>query len=79
MNIILGKSSGFCAGVRNTIIKAEEELNKPYGITFCLGEIIHNKQVVNRLEEKGLKTINSIEEANRKDYYKGSRRREKRL
>lgn len=75
MNIIIGKYSGFCAGVRHTIIKAEEELSKHCGVTFCLGEIIHNKQVVGRLEEKGLKTINSIEEANRKNYYKGSWRK----
>lgn len=65
MNIILGKNSGFCAGVKNTIIKAEEELSKNEGVVFCLGEIIHNKQVVERLEEKGLKTINSIEETRR--------------
>lgn len=65
MNIVLGKNSGFCAGVRHTIAKAEEILSKNSGLTFCLGEIIHNKQVINRLEENGLKTINSIEEANR--------------
>lgn len=28
MNIIVGKNSGFCAGVRFTITKAEEELEK---------------------------------------------------
>ena len=67
MNIILGKTSGFCAGVKYTITKAEEELNKSNGETIdCLGEIIHNKQVVDSLENKGLRTINSIDDANAK-------------
>ena len=66
MNILIGKNSGFCAGVKYTITKAEEELAKnPNGID-CLGEIIHNKQVVDKLEKRGLRTINSIKEANDK-------------
>lgn len=67
MNIILGKTSGFCAGVKYTITKAEEELSKSNGKPIdCLGEIIHNKQVVESLESKGLRTINSIDEAKTK-------------
>ncbi len=62
MNIILGKNNGFCAGVRHTISKAEELLAK-YHTLDCLGEIIHNKEVVSSLEKKGLRIINSIEEA----------------
>lgn len=66
MNILIGKNSGFCAGVKYTITRAEEELAKnPQGID-CLGEIIHNKQVIDSLEKKGLRTINSIEEAKNK-------------
>lgn len=66
MNILIGKNSGFCAGVKYAITKAEEELTKnPNGID-CLGEIIHNKQVIDDLEKKGLRTINSIEEAKNK-------------
>ena len=63
MNIIVGKNSGFCAGVKYTISKTEEELSKTSGKVDCLGEIIHNKQVVNSLEQKGLRIINSIDEA----------------
>lgn len=66
MNIIIGKSSGFCAGVKHTITKTEEELSKTNTGIDCLGEIIHNKQVVTALENKGLRTINSIDEANSK-------------
>jgi 4-hydroxy-3-methylbut-2-enyl diphosphate reductase IspH len=30
MNILIGKNSGFCAGVKLTISKAEEELKKSH-------------------------------------------------
>lgn len=63
MNIIVGKNSGFCAGVKYTITRAEEELAKS-GHLDCLGEIIHNKQVIDDLSKKGLRIIDSIKDAN---------------
>ncbi len=66
MNIIIGKNSGFCAGVKHTIDKANEELENTNEPLDCLGEIIHNRQVVNLLENKGLRTINSIEDSKNK-------------
>lgn len=66
MNILVGKNSGFCAGVRYTISKAKEELKKnPNGLDV-LGEIIHNKHVVESLKSLGLRTIDSIEDAQNK-------------
>lgn len=66
MKVIVGKNSGFCAGVKYTIQKAEEELQKnPEGID-CLGEIIHNEQVIDSLTQKGLHTIEKIEDATKK-------------
>lgn len=65
MNIIVGKNSGFCSGVKYTITKAKEKLKENSTID-CLGEIIHNKQVVDALEKDGLRTINSIDEAKNK-------------
>lgn len=59
MEIIKGKYSGFCAGVNYTYIKAKEEIKK--GKTYCLGEIIHNDQVIKELEDLGMITIDSIE------------------
>ncbi len=66
MNIIVGKNCGFCAGVKNSISKAEEELKKNNGKLDCLGEIIHNKEVVSSLENRGLRTIDSIDDAKNK-------------
>lgn len=63
MKIIIGKTSGFCHGVRNAVDKATEELENSQDQVYCLGELVHNKQVTTSLEEKGLKFIENIEEA----------------
>lgn len=60
MEVIIGKNAGFCAGVDYTIKKANELLSQ--GEIYCLGEIVHNKQVIEELEEKGMKTVETIEE-----------------
>ena len=52
----IDKGSGFCFGVVTAIKKAEEELNKS-GHLYCLGDIVHNSNEVERLENKGLETI----------------------
>lgn len=58
--IEIDKSSGFCFGVVNAIKKAEEELDKT-GILYCLGDIVHNNNEVERLKAKGLISINHEE------------------
>lgn len=49
--------SGFCFGVVTAINKAEEELEKSGAELYCLGDIVHNKEEVNRMGNRGLKTI----------------------
>ncbi|MCM1522368.1 MAG: 4-hydroxy-3-methylbut-2-enyl diphosphate reductase [Muribaculaceae bacterium] len=50
--------SGFCHGVVTAIRKAEEELERSSAPLYCLGDIVHNSDEVERLEKKGLQTIN---------------------
>jgi len=52
----IDKNSGFCPGVVTAIRKAEEELEKS-GKLYCLGDIVHNSNEVERLKSKGLITI----------------------
>lgn len=61
MEIIVGKLAGFCFGVNNAVTKAEEILKCEKDV-YCIGEIVHNRQVVTRLEELGMKTVENIEE-----------------
>ena len=62
MEIVVGKTAGFCFGVKNAVTKAVEELEKT-GKTYCLGELVHNKQVTDELISKGMNFINNIDEA----------------
>lgn len=63
MEIIIGKNSGFCRGVEKAVIEAEEKLEKSKETIYCLGELVHNTQVVNKLKKKGLIIVNTIDEA----------------
>lgn len=56
MNVTVDQFSGFCWGVVRTIDIAEQELSDGKQL-FSLGSIIHNPMEIERLAEKGLKTI----------------------
>jgi 4-hydroxy-3-methylbut-2-enyl diphosphate reductase len=62
MQVEIDKDSGFCFGVVTAITKAEEELSKT-GSLYCLGDIVHNSDEVQRLSDKGLKIITHAEMA----------------
>lgn len=64
MEIVVGKTSGFCYGVERAVEGAIDEVNKARGEEVCcLGEIVHNKQVIQKLQDLGIKCIESIEQA----------------
>lgn len=62
MEIIVGKTAGFCYGVKRAVDGAKEETSKSKRV-YCLGEIVHNKQVVEELANAGVTFISNIEEA----------------
>ena len=62
MEIIIGKTAGFCFGVANAVNKTKEQLKDKKKV-FCLGELVHNKQVTGELKEDGLVFIENIEDA----------------
>ena len=61
MEVVIGKMAGFCAGVENAVKKAEECIKEKENV-YCLGELVHNKQVIEELEKKGMKTVETLEE-----------------
>ena len=65
MELIVGRSAGFCYGVKRAVDGAKEELKKEKTI-FGLGEIVHNQDVVKELETKGMHFIEDVKEANGK-------------
>lgn len=65
MEILLGKTAGFCMGIKNAIKTTDENLKK-YNKLECLGDLLHNNQVLEKLKARGLKVIDSIDEAKEK-------------
>lgn len=59
MELILAKQAGFCFGVKRATQLAFEAADKG-GETYTLGPIIHSPQVVQRLEEMGVKPIDHV-------------------
>lgn len=66
MKVTIDANSGFCFGVVYAIQMAEDELDLN-GNLYCLGDIVHNGEEVNRLKAKGLQIINHEELAQLKD------------
>ena len=65
MEIILGKTAGFCYGVKNAVSNAEEKL-KEYKNLYCLTRARNNDKVIKKLENLGLKIIEEIDNSDNK-------------
>ena len=61
MQVKVAKSAGFCFGVKRAVemVYKEAETGKK---VYTLGPIIHNEQVVQDLEQKGVRVIDTPEE-----------------
>ena len=57
------KSAGFCFGVKRAVDMVYDEVKKGERV-YTLGPIIHNQQVVDDLEKKGVKVIDSVNDIN---------------
>lgn len=63
MSIEKSKYTGFCSGVKIAVDKAKSTLEEEKKL-YCYGEIIHNKDVINELNEKGLIIVDNIPDTN---------------
>ena len=61
MEIKLAKHAGFCFGVKRAVDKVYEQLESGKKI-YTYGPIIHNEEVVNDLEKKGISVIDQQED-----------------
>lgn len=60
VQVTIDDNSGFCFGVVYAIQMAEDILDEK-GKLYCLGDIVHNDEEVERLRKKGLKIISHDE------------------
>ena len=56
LKVTIDSKSGFCFGVVYAIEMAQDMLDE-HGYLYCLGDIVHNDEEVNRLKSKGLRII----------------------
>ena len=61
MKVMIAQKCGFCHGVRNAIRVANQTLEAEHDV-YCLGPIIHNRDMVEQLSRNGLKTVDSTDE-----------------
>lgn len=61
MDVLVGKTAGFCNGITRAVNGCYEQLHTCQKV-YCLGEIAHNKQVIDDLENKGMEFIDDLAE-----------------
>lgn len=59
MKVIVAKNSGFCSGVRHAVDTA---MTADASNTFVLGELIHNREVNEAIEKRGVRQVESLDE-----------------
>lgn len=60
MQVLVAKHAGFCVGVERAFkIALQDAGKKP---VFMLGNLVHNKQVVDRLKAQGVLSVSSLNE-----------------
>ncbi|MBR1472161.1 MAG: 4-hydroxy-3-methylbut-2-enyl diphosphate reductase, partial [Lachnospiraceae bacterium] len=64
MEIITAKTAGFCFGVKKAVDKAFELAEQGVEL-YTYGPVIHNDEVIHRLEEKGARILQTEEELER--------------
>ena len=64
MEIIKAEKAGFCFGVANAVDKTFEILDNKRDdmFVFSYGELIHNDNVINKLAQKGMRVVHTVEE-----------------
>ncbi len=63
MEIILAKTAGYCFGVNRALDAVDKAIEDgQVHLIHTLGPIIHNPQVIEKLEERGVKTVQGLDE-----------------
>ena len=61
LKVEVAKTAGFCFGVKRAVDTVYQEIEKN-DVVYTYGPIIHNEQVVQDLEKKGVHVIKEKEE-----------------
>ena len=61
MKVKFAKTAGFCMGVRRAMEMVLAEANRGEGPLFTFGPLIHNNQVLDLLESKGVRSVEDLD------------------
>ena len=61
MEVVVAATAGFCSGVRKAIQGVAERLDENSSL-YCLGDIIHNPDVIANLKESGLVVSDHVDD-----------------
>ena len=61
LEIVVVENAGFCFGVKRALQLAEQATGD-FTELYCLGQLIHNNQVVEGLERRGMRVVDDISE-----------------
>lgn len=62
MEIVVAKHMGFCGGVKRAVEMARGTAEQTSGPVFTWGPLIHNPQVVDRLQQAGVNVADALED-----------------
>jgi (E)-4-hydroxy-3-methyl-but-2-enyl pyrophosphate reductase len=65
VKIVIAKTAGFCMGVRRAVEMVLDTNRKGERPIYTYGPLIHNPQVLNIFEEKGIRTLDDVPEKGR--------------
>ncbi|MBI2361919.1 MAG: 4-hydroxy-3-methylbut-2-enyl diphosphate reductase [Elusimicrobia bacterium] len=61
-DVVLAKTAGFCPGVKKAIDRVLELAQAGKQPIFTLGPLIHNTQVIEMLEQKGIRAVDALDQ-----------------
>ena len=62
MEVIVADNAGFCFGVKRAIKMANDTIDRSQGAVKALGPLIHNPQVVDAFQRRGLEVVSDLDE-----------------
>ena len=61
MKIIVGKTAGFCYGVKRAVESSQKlAISNSNNTIYCLGELVHNKQTIEEIVSIGTGRLASV-------------------
>jgi len=60
--IFVAEPAGFCTGVKRAVEMLDQALNDLNTPIYCYRELVHNRQVIGRFKERGVRFVQSLSE-----------------